>query len=140
MTYDLNLIRALTDDVFDETVEIRRCLHQYPELSGQEEETARLICAQLEALGIPYTASIAGHSVCALIRGADQSRAAAIRADMDALPIEEKNTLPFRSQNPGVMHACGHDMHTAILLGKRQGPAQIAGRAALLRKAVFSGG
>lgn len=117
MAYDLNLIRALADDVFDETMKIRRRLHRHPELSGQEEETARLVCAQLEALGIPYTPGIAGHSVCGLIRGADQTRAAAIRADMDALPIEEKNSLPFRSQNPGVMHACGHDMHSAILLG-----------------------
>lgn len=95
----------------------RRYLHQYPELSGQEKETMRYICAQLEEIGVSYHSGIAGTGVVAEIGPAKQGeRVLALRADMDALPIQEESGVTFASCKPGVMHACGHDMHTAILL------------------------
>ncbi len=117
MNYDLNRVKALVDEIFAQIVALRRQLHRYPELSEHEENTSRLVCDQLSALGIPYRDHIAGYGVTGTIYGRDRGKAVGIRADMDALPISEKADVPFRSQNPGVMHACGHDMHTAILLG-----------------------
>ncbi|MCB0075621.1 MAG: amidohydrolase, partial [Caldilineaceae bacterium] len=97
----------------------RRFLHQHPELSFEEEKTAAYVERELKWLG--YTrihARLNGnHSLCAELLGRDDSRWIALRADMDALPIQEESDLPFRSQNPGVAHMCGHDAHTAMLLG-----------------------
>ncbi|MFO7172907.1 MAG: amidohydrolase [Bacillota bacterium] len=94
----------------------RRHLHAHPELSFQETETSRYIQEHLRRFGIPFTLP-AGTAVVGVIEGRRPGRTVAIRADIDALPIEEENTFPFRSTRPGVMHACGHDGHTAILLG-----------------------
>lgn len=110
-------IKKSVDSIFEETVEIRRKLHSHPELSEHEENTSRFICERLSQLGIEYEGNVAGYGVSAVIYGKDTDKAVGIRADMDALPIEEKTDVPFRSQNSGVMHACGHDIHTAILLG-----------------------
>jgi amidohydrolase len=99
----------------------RRHLHQHPELAFQEEQTARFVAERLRALGIEdIRTGIAKTGVTALIRGTDgagQGRTVLLRADIDALPIQEENAVEYRSQHPGVMHACGHDGHTAILLG-----------------------
>ncbi len=117
MNITIDELKGKVEDIFREIIQIRRDLHRHPELSEHEECTERLICTYLEGLGIPFQNHIAGHGVCGVIYGRNREQAVGIRADIDALPIDEKTDLPFRSQNPGVMHACGHDMHTAILLG-----------------------
>ena len=91
-------------------------LHRTPELGNREERTAALVRGRLEALGIPYV-HMAGTGTAAVIRGGRPGRTIGFRADMDALPITEETALPYASQVPGVMHACGHDFHTATLLG-----------------------
>jgi amidohydrolase len=111
-------ITSAARDIFPEVVEIRKQIHSSPELSFQEHRTAEYICFYLEKLHIPYIKGIAGTGVLARIEGTEPgTRAIALRADMDALPIQEKTGLPFSSTSPGVMHACGHDIHTAMLLG-----------------------
>ncbi len=111
-------IRQLAREGGAEVVRIRRHLHRYPELSFQETETARFVCQVLDTLGIPYQPGIGGNGISALIEGIEpESGVIALRADMDALPIQEENETPYASANPGVMHACGHDVHTASLLG-----------------------
>ena len=117
MNYDKKQLLAAVDSVFDEAVSFRRQLNMHPELSEHETETARLIQLQLQALGIPFESNIAGNGISAVIYGKDRSRGVGIRADIDALPVTEKVEIPFKSQNTGIMHACGHDIHTAILLG-----------------------
>lgn len=102
----------------DELIAIRRYLHQHPELSFEEYHTAAYIQQQLDQLQIPYTAGVAGTGIIALIEGQHPTRKCiALRADMDALPIQETNTCEYSSVNEGVMHACGHDVHTTCLLG-----------------------
>lgn len=91
-------------------------LHQHPELSTQEYETQKFIFAELEKMGIEAT-PCADTGVVGIIRGGKPGKTVAFRADMDALPLEEAADVPYRSQNPGVMHACGHDSHMTILLG-----------------------
>lgn len=95
----------------------RRQLHQQPELGFQEHLTAELISQILTKYGIAHQTGIAGTGIVATIAGEQPGPVLAIRADMDALPIEEENEVPYRSQHPGQMHACGHDGHTAIALG-----------------------
>jgi len=97
--------------------QIRRELHRRPELSGEESETAATIAARLEELGIPVRTGVGGHGLVADLPGASAGATVALRADIDALPIGEETGLPFASEVDGVMHACGHDGHTAILLG-----------------------
>ena len=115
------LIKAKSDEYFDEVVAIRRQLHQHPELSFCEKDTAELVKCVLASKNIYYQENIAGTGVVATIKGNCQLSTVncqlALRADMDALPIQEQSDLPFRSVNDGVMHACGHDAHTAMLLG-----------------------
>jgi len=95
----------------------RHHLHAHPELSLRESETAAYVCAALSELGVDYSAGIGGHGVVATIQRGQSNRSVGLRADMDALPISETTGLPYASGNPGVMHACGHDGHTASLLG-----------------------
>ncbi|MEO6883996.1 MAG: M20 family metallopeptidase [Bacteroidia bacterium] len=111
-------IKHLAKNYFSETVEIRRHLHAHPELSFQENNTSDFIAAQLTKIGIPFKRGIAGTGIVALLEGKNsQKKTIALRADMDALPIVEENKTTYVSQNKGVMHACGHDVHTASLLG-----------------------
>lgn len=110
-------IKAMIDNELAELVEIRRDLHMHPELSEHEERTERVICARLDKLGIAYEAGVAGHGIIASIGPKDAKYGIAIRADIDALPVTECTGLPYASVNRGVMHACGHDIHTAVLLG-----------------------
>jgi len=98
-------------------VKLRRALHAHPELSGQEEKTAATICKFLEELGITHRNGVAGHGVVADIPGDSGVPCVVLRADMDALPIQEETGLEFASVHGGVMHACGHDGHTTMLLG-----------------------
>jgi len=104
-------------EVFRRMVALRRDLHQHPELSWQEERTAERICTALSELGIPYRSGVAGTGVVADIARTAPGHVVALRADMDALPIHESTGLPFASRHDGVMHACGHDAHVAMLIG-----------------------
>jgi len=97
--------------------EIRRDLHRHPELSFQEYRTADVVAGILEKAGIEVRRGVAKTGVVGILRGADDGRCVALRADMDALPIEEKTGAEYASVNPGVMHACGHDVHTTCVLG-----------------------
>ncbi|HWO76150.1 MAG TPA: M20 family metallopeptidase [Bacillus sp. (in: firmicutes)] len=105
------------DEVYDEIVQIRRHLHQYPELSFQETNTANYIAAYHEKLGHEVRTGVGGNGVVAYLKGDKPGPTVALRADFDALPIQEQTDVPFKSVNDGVMHACGHDGHTASLLG-----------------------
>lgn len=98
-------------------VEWRRCLHQNPELGFQEQVTAAFIAQKLQAWGIAHQTGVAQTGVVAVIEGTHPGPVLGIRADMDALPIQEANQVPYRSQTDGRMHACGHDGHVAIALG-----------------------
>jgi amidohydrolase len=100
-----------------EIVKIRRFIHMNPELSNREFETARVIAARLQPLGFDVRTGVAKTGVVAVLRGGGAGPAVAVRADMDALPVQEATGLPYKSLNPGVMHACGHDVHSAIVLG-----------------------
>jgi hippurate hydrolase len=95
----------------------RRDIHAHPELGFQESRTAALVAGQLEALGLQVTRGVGKTGVVGTLRAGSSSRSIGLRADMDALPIAEANTFGHRSQHAGVMHACGHDGHTAMLLG-----------------------
>ena len=96
----------------------RRHLHMHPELSFREVQTGQFVAAKLAELGIKHKHGMAGNGVVALIEGKNpKKRVIALRGDMDALPIREANKVPYKSQNEGVMHACGHDVHTSSLLG-----------------------
>src|SRR3712207_3036686 len=108
---------ALIEDVREEVVAWRRHLHRNPELSFQEEHTAQFVYETLQTFGNLELSRPTPTSVVARLIGAKPGRTLAIRADMDALPIEEENDFEFASRSPGVMHACGHDGHTAMLLG-----------------------
>jgi len=113
----LEKIKSLAKQHQAENISIRRHLHANPELSYQEFETSKYVQAQLKAIGIPFTV-IATTGVLGIIEGKNPSkRIVALRADMDALPIVEENEINYKSKNNGVMHACGHDVHTTILLG-----------------------
>ncbi|EIR7349145.1 TPA: amidohydrolase [Listeria innocua] len=101
----------------DEITQIRRHLHEHPELSFHETETAKYIQDFYKGKGVEVTTEVGnGHAVVVTIKGGKPGKTIALRADFDALPIEEQTDLPFKSKNPGVMHACGHDGHTAYLL------------------------
>ncbi|MCT4593986.1 MAG: amidohydrolase [Anaeromicrobium sp.] len=110
-------IKKRVEEIFDELVQIRRDFHMYPELSGKEIRTSDKICEYLDEWNIEYERGIADTGVVGIIRGKSQGKTVAVRADMDALPILEDNGKDFKSKNIGVMHACGHDVHTSILLG-----------------------
>ncbi len=110
-------IRQLAKQYAPETIDIRRHLHAHPELSYKEFQTSAFVQEKLKAMNIPFEIK-ATTGVVGMIKGRNpEKRIIALRADMDALPIREENAVPYKSQNDGVMHACGHDAHTSILLG-----------------------
>lgn len=113
----LNHIKSRSAELLQKVIEYRHHLHRNPELSFHEEETSTWICNVLDSHGIPYTTGWAGYGVVGEISGKDSNKVVALRADMDALPITEENEKPYRSEKEGVMHACGHDVHMASLLG-----------------------
>lgn len=115
-------IKTLSESIQEEVLAYRRHLHQHPELSFHEVETARFVAEKLKAMGLEVQEGLgvreAHTGVCALIKGRNpEKRVVALRADMDALPIVEQNNVSYKSTNEGVMHACGHDVHTSSLLG-----------------------
>src|SRR5688572_9184509 len=113
----LETIRQLAKQYAPEFIQIRHHLHAHPELSYQEFETSKFVQQKLADYDIPFEVR-ATTGVVALVKGKNpSSRTVALRGDMDALPIVEENNVPYKSTNPGVMHACGHDVHTTCLLG-----------------------
>jgi amidohydrolase len=111
-------IKALAAEFAPGIIQIRRHLHAHPELSEKEYNTAGFICKTLDGYGIQYMRNVGGNGIVAKIEGRQpQTTTLALRADMDALPIRELNECEYKSLNPGVMHACGHDVHMASLLG-----------------------
>ena len=110
-------IRSLAKDHVPEFIEIRHHLHSHPELSYQEFETSKFIQQKLNEFGISFEVK-ATTGVVGLIKGKNPGKKIiALRADIDALPIKEENNIDYRSKNEGVMHACGHDVHSSCLLG-----------------------
>jgi len=108
---------TLSDRDLEELVEVRRDLHAHPETAFEEVRTSALVADRLRAIGLDLRTGVGKTGVVATVRGRASGRVVLLRADMDALPIHEDNEVPYRSQNPGKMHACGHDCHTSILLG-----------------------
>ena len=112
------LIKKIADDNFNEVVAIRRHLHKHPELSFQEHNTSKYLKSILDKWGIEYTDGYVDTGILASIKGVNPNKnCIAIRADFDALPIQEENEIDYASVNKGVMHACGHDAHTSSMLG-----------------------
>ena len=114
---DTSRIRTAIQALQSKLVEWRRQLHQKPELGFREQLTAAFIIQKLEAWGIEHQTGIAQTGIVAMIRGTRPGAVLGIRADMDALPIQEENTVAYKSQHDGIMHACGHDGHVTIALG-----------------------
>jgi amidohydrolase len=115
---DMNeLIAATAAEIESKLVEARRWFHQYPELSNREQKTGAEIARRLEAMGFQVQTGVAHTGVVAVLEGTHPGPVVAWRSDIDALPINEEVDVPYRSTNPGVMHACGHDVHTTIGLG-----------------------
>lgn len=107
---------ARAREIEDYVIDLRRDFHMHPETAYQEVRTSERVCEELDKLGIPYV-RIEHNMVVATIEGAAGGKTIGIRADMDALPMQEESSLPYVSQTPGAMHSCGHDGHTAMLLG-----------------------
>jgi amidohydrolase len=104
-------------DYEDEMIRIRRQIHANLELTYKEFETANLVAEKLRSLGVKVKTGVGGTGVVGLLKGAKDANVVALRADMDALPVTENVDVPFKSKKEGVMHACGHDTHVAMLLG-----------------------
>ncbi|WP_201715952.1 M20 metallopeptidase family protein [Rossellomorea arthrocnemi] len=110
-------LKQLVQSIEKEVIAIRRHLHQYPEVSGEEFETSKMIQGKLSEAGIQYKTGYAGTGILGVIKGEKPGGTVALRADIDALPIQEENELPYKSIQPNKMHACGHDAHTSMLIG-----------------------
>ncbi len=139
MSEDLRAtIQQLAEKHHEHIVGIRRHMHMYPELSFHEEGTGKYIQEVLRGLSIPFTSGWAGHGVVGILECQNPTSAViALRADMDALPILEQNDVVYKSRNPGVMHACGHDVHTSSLLGVAMILTEIKARIAGTVKFIF---
>jgi amidohydrolase len=118
-------IKALVEKLAPWLVECRRDLHRNPELSNRESRTGRLVAERLKALGLEVRYPVARTGALGILRGGRPGAVVALRADLDALPIEETLDVPYRSQTSGVKHACGHDAHTSIVLGVADVLAQL---------------
>ncbi len=114
----VNRVSELTDQAMEQVLDWRHHIHRHPELSNRETETGKYIAEQLREIGVDdMETGVAHNGVIALIKGKHPGPCVGLRADIDALPVTEQTGLPFASENEGVMHACGHDCHTAMLLG-----------------------
>ncbi|WKN29970.1 M20 family metallopeptidase [Porifericola rhodea] len=134
-------VKSLAEAQAQEIVDIRRHLHAHPELSFQEHETSKYVAERLKSFGITPTEGVADTGLTALIEGKNpQKKVIALRADMDALPIQEANDVPYKSTNNGVMHACGHDVHTSSLLGTAKVLNQLKGEFEGSVKLIFQPG
>ena len=112
-----NKIFEITDKILPEIISVRQNIHRYPELAGEEVQTSRLVRNILGFTDIKLLKPFIGTDAVGILYGGKPGRNVTLRADMDALPLDEINELPYRSEHPGKMHACGHDGHTAMLLG-----------------------
>ena len=110
-------IEELINKELDLIISVRRDIHAHPELGMNEHRTAKVVYDNLQNLGLKIETGVGKTGVVALLEGKNPGKTLLLRGDMDALPMDELTDLPFKSQNKGVMHACGHDMHTSILLG-----------------------
>lgn len=110
-------ISARTDRAFDGLVALRRDIHAHPELPGHEARTSARVAARLRELGLDVQVGLHGHSVVGILKGGSPGRTVAWRSELDAVAVDSRDTSPFKSQTPGVNHACGHDVHIAIALG-----------------------
>jgi len=110
-------IKAAAERMAPDLVETRRDIHMHPELGNRETRTGKLVADRLKALGLDVRYPVAKTGVVAVLKGGRPGPVVALRADLDALPIQEAGEAPYKSQNPGVKHACGHDAHTTIVLG-----------------------
>jgi amidohydrolase len=110
-------IKNISKEVFPSLVKLRRELHQYPELAFNEFKTSERIARELKKLGINFKKGIAKTGVVGVLNGNRKGKTLALRADMDALPVLEQTNFPYKSKNKGIMHACGHDVHMACLIG-----------------------
>lgn len=108
---------SMIEDITKEIVNIRREIHKHPELGMNEHKTAKIVEENLKGLGLEIETGVGKTGVVALLRGKESGKTILLRADMDALPIDEQADVLFKSEVPGVMHACGHDVHTSILIG-----------------------
>jgi amidohydrolase len=122
-------IQAAAEAMISRLVETRRDLHRHPELSNREERTGQLVAERLRALGLEEVRyPVARTGVVGVLKGGRPGPVVALRADLDALPIQEKPDTPYKSENAGVMHACGHDAHTAMLLGAAEALVKLKAR------------
>jgi amidohydrolase len=112
-------------NLLDQMRDIRRDLHRHPELGTQEVRTSRMVADYLQHLGLDVRTGIGGHGVVATLSTGEAENCVALRADMDALPMEEKNTVPYASATPGVAHCCGHDEFALQVFGSTRGQRQI---------------
>ena len=113
----IDKIKEISAQIYNEVVEIRQHIHKHPELSFEEKNTSEFIQKKLDEYGIEYTTGYVKHGILGVIKGNNKGKTIALRADIDALPIQENNSDDFSSENKNVMHACGHDVHLASLLG-----------------------
>ncbi len=109
-------IKQVINDNYDSMVELRRYMHQHPEISFQEMNTKKWIYDQIKNLGLDIRQDVGGNGIVARLHVNDDFETVALRADFDALPIHDEKDVPYKSKTPGVMHACGHDAHTAMLI------------------------
>ena len=130
-------IDAVVTSITPDLVALRRKLHQHPELAFEEHVTAGLVADALKSAGIEVRTGIGGTGVVGILDGATAGRRIGVRADMDALPINEQSGVPFSSQAPGRMHACGHDVHTVIVLGVARVLSTLRGRLSGGVKLIF---
>ncbi len=130
-------IRAIAERIEPGLIEVRRDIHAHPELAFEEVRTAGVVARELTRLGVPHTTGIGLTGVVGVIQGGRPGPTLAIRADMDALPILEQTGLPYASQTPGLMHACGHDIHTTTLLGVAAVLQELAPQIAGTVKLIF---
>lgn len=121
---DYEIINTLADDIEEWAVVLRRHFHRWPELGNDEYVTSRKVIEELESIGIE-TSRVLETGVVGILKGEKPGKVIALRADMDGLPIEETTDLPFTSERRGLMHACGHDVHMAVLLGTARLLAEI---------------
>ena len=127
------------EQIEEKVIDWRRHIHQNPELSNREFNTAKMIAEHLRSLGLEVQTGVAKTGVVGLLKGGKPGKVVALRADIDALPVTERNDLAFKSevtteflgQSTGVMHACGHDTHTAILMGMDRWPGDVVNRRGL---------
>ncbi|MFK7952146.1 MAG: M20 family metallopeptidase [Ekhidna sp.] len=136
----ISKIKSLSEEYFEEILEIRRHIHAHPELSFEEYKTADFIERKLADFGIENVKRIAKTGVTFCLEGKEKGKTIALRADIDALPITEINQVAYKSQNEGVMHACGHDVHTSNLLGVAKIIHQLKGEFSGTVKFIFQPG